>query len=214
MCPRKDDQTTFPDHETPRTAQTGNRVERVDEVSLDTNIAHNTLPRGRDTLGINHRKRPKLSHPVPLPLEPELKDPPGPTKEPQQRHQTGKASVASHKTARPSPSKAARLAIDPNSKKRPASPTVTSRLKNIAPVAMKSPKQSNPRQKILPVPRTRQLQPSQPTRRSRRRSVQATFYELGWDCTQQPQKIAGPVYDGTQKPLKTKPRRLPPVPDE
>lgn len=218
ICLRKDPKKSCSNIETRDTAQAGNQVEEANESGLNTNVLHNTSPRGLNAPGIGPRKRLKLSHPIlpPKPtthLEPEMDVYQSSTQKPQQRHQQEKTPVTSNKTAKTSLSKNIPMADNSKSNKRPASPTFTSRFKNQPPVT-KSRKQANPREKILPVLQARQPQPSQPTRRSRRRSAQATFYELGWDCTQQPQKIAGPVYDVTHKPLKTKPRRLPPVPDE
>ncbi|KAL5409810.1 hypothetical protein PMIN03_005793 [Paraphaeosphaeria minitans] len=102
-------------------------------------------------------------------------------------------------------------------KKRPGSPMSTPRPAKEPHVASSSRQQVNQAQKDQGKSREKQQQPSQPARRSRRRSANATFYELGWDQTQQPQKTAGPVYGSTSKilkGLKTKPRRLPPVPDD
>ncbi|OAG08801.1 uncharacterized protein CC84DRAFT_1215271 [Paraphaeosphaeria sporulosa] len=116
---------------------------------------------------------------------------------------------------KPLPSKVVKLPAS-MSKKRSGSPISTPRPAKEPHVASSSRQQVNPAQKDQGKSREKQQQ-QQPARRSRRRSANATFYELGWDQTQQPQKTAGPVYGSTSrttKGLKTKPRRLPPVPDE
>ncbi|KAJ4345539.1 uncharacterized protein N0V89_011672 [Didymosphaeria variabile] len=115
----------------------------------------------------------------------------------------------------PAPSKIVKLSVS-TSKKRQGSPISAPRPTKQGPVVSAT-RQINAGLKIIPQSREKQQRPSQPARRSRRRSANATFYELGWDQTQQPQKKVGPVYDNPNKPskpVKTKPRRLPPVPDE
>lgn len=209
------------DAETQGTTQTSMQGDEIEDLDLGVAVDPSISPRNHYKVpqtGMSPRKRQKLTPPTPClkpAPQPQQRPPRRSVQKPQQQRQMGKPCVISDAVPTLPPSRAVRHPINSNtSRKRPGSPIS-------APVAVdQRPKISAPPQ---PVDRNlanrtsvqeQKLQPSQPTRRSRRRSAQATVYELGWEGTQQPQKKAGPVYGSTHRPLKTKPRRLPPVPDE
>lgn len=230
--------------ETQCTTQASAPAGDIEDLDLDTGFIPYIPPTDAHVppAHLSPRKKPRLSHP-----EAQLKRQPKarPQAHPKTQSKTQSKSLSrnqpkSHPVAQsrsqkqskvrppivvnpgpgpapvPAPSKIVKLPVSV-SKKRPGSPMSRPRPAQEPHVASPS------RQQVSRVPkdhsksRDKQQQPAQPARRSRRRSANATFYELGWDQTQQPQKKAGPVYGSTSvpsRPLKTKPRRLPPVPEE
>lgn len=216
--PHKDDQVPQQDARTKAIRQ-ASREAGIDERNSKSNTITNVSPRDFNDMGRNPRKRPKLVHPN-IGLEPEQHAEPQAElirrsvqkpRELDRINQVHMDASATHNSA----SNKKRRAPDPVSKKIPITSPIETLSKDQQKMATTSQRRTNAGRKAVPCLQTRQPPPSQhPTRRSRRRSAQATFYELGWDCTQQPQKTTGPVYDAPHKPLKTKPRRLPPVPDE
>lgn len=194
----------------------------MEDLDVDTNLVANMAASHRKTLppAMSPRKKPKLSHPKDRPnnqvkAAPKIQPKPHAKAQskPAQQHHTKQPSAISSPGSRPAPSYIVKLPVNLG-KKRPGSPmTAPKSAKELRPAA-KPLQQVDKGIRFAAKPRERKPQPSQTARRSRRGSANITFYELGWDHTQQPQKKAGPVYDGASKPLKTKPRRLPPVPYE
>ncbi|KAL1603901.1 hypothetical protein SLS60_005493 [Paraconiothyrium brasiliense] len=225
--------------ETQGTTQDSTQNQEIDDLDLDTTLIPYISPSNQNVppLHASPRKKPKLYHmesPPKLTAKARSKQPTAQPKvqsmakskiqtKNQQKAQRIAPATANAKPEHklqhlvtrpapgPAPSKMIKLPVK-ISKKRPGSPISKPRSSEQSPVVSAPRQQVNARFKVPPQPRAKQ-----PARRSRRRSVNATFYELGWDQTQQPQKTMGPVYDGPNKPskpVKTKPRRLPPVPDE
>ncbi|KAF1975196.1 hypothetical protein BU23DRAFT_566780 [Bimuria novae-zelandiae CBS 107.79] len=217
--PRKAIQVPHKDAGTQDTTQASTQAEEIEDLDLNTNAVLNLVPHNREApkTGTSPRKKPKLSHPNPLPeprQQQQQRPAQKPAQKPQQQPKTTSLPAMSRVAPRAGPSKVVRLPINLNTKKRPGSPITAPKPTNPRSAVATSRQQPSKRPAAPLSLQEQKSLPSQPTRRSRRRSAQATFYELGWDCTQQPQKTAGPVYDNAGKPLKTKPRRLPPVPDE
>ncbi|KAF2442136.1 hypothetical protein P171DRAFT_523012 [Karstenula rhodostoma CBS 690.94] len=226
--------------ETQGTTQASAPIGDIEDLDLDTTFVPN-IPPTNPHAPPSHpspRKKPKLSHPEaqskPQPIAqlkthpkiqsrmlPEVQPEPQimaqSRSEKQSRVQPPiAANTGPRPASRPAPSKIIKLPVS-ISKKRPGSPKSGPRPAKEPRVTSLLRQQVSRAPKDQPKSREKQQQPSQPARRSRRRSANATFYELGWDQTQQPQKVVGPVYGSTSKsskPLKTKPRRQPPIPDE
>jgi hypothetical protein len=222
--------------ETQGTTQTSAPTEDIEDLDLDVTFIPSVATTTPSHL--SSRKKPKLSHPEVQPTaqphahsktQSKTQSKSLPKNHPKAQTMTQDKSGQHHKVQPPmvsnpaprlAPSKIVKLAVNVG-RKRPGSPISAPRPVKEPHVACISRQHNGRVPKEQAKPRTnqqqQQKQPSQPARRSRRRSANATFYELGWDETQQPQKTAGPVYDSLakpSKPVKTKPRRLPPVPDE
>jgi hypothetical protein len=219
--------------ETQGTTQTSALADGIEDLDLDLTFIPSVTTRipNASSSHLSSRKKPKLSHPEAQPkAQPQAhsktqsrslsKNQPKALATTQAKSGQHKVQppIVSNPAPRPAPSKVVKLPVNVG-KKRPGSPMSAPRPVKEPHVAS-IPRQHNgrvPKEQPKSRAKQQQQQPSQPSRRSRRRSANATFYELGWDETQQPQKTAGPVYDSLakpSKPLKTKPRRLPPVPDE
>jgi len=213
--------------ETQDATQNSAQTTEIEDLDLDTNLVPNIPPSRQQAPppDTSPRKKPKLSHPkeqgkgqpkvppkvqtkVQMKAQPKIQ--PKPTQ--QHQHNTVQPPPVSDPVLR-APSHIVKLPVNIG-KKRPGSPLPASRPVKERPVAAAPPQRIRQGPISTPKARERKPQPSQTGRRSLRRAANVTFYELGWDHTQQPQKKAGPVYDGSSKPLKTKPRRLPPVPNE
>ncbi|KAJ4287224.1 hypothetical protein N0V90_012622 [Kalmusia sp. IMI 367209] len=190
--------------DTQGTTQTTIQAEEIEDLDLNAPMVPKISPSNREApqLGASPRKKLRLTMPTA-----------------QRRNRKPQPSITSTTAPEPRPTKIVRLILNKN-KKRPGSPISAPKPINehptVSTLAQQVGKgQVNPRKRREKKPQP--LQVPEPVRKSRRRAAQGTMYELDWNETQRPQPIVGPAYDTPAtvlKPLKTKPRRMPPVPEE